>query len=242
MGLSVSAKKRGFGDAVAIESDTKRADAVSAPRRAPKKQTAAGLFWKRQARVWHWMSGAICLIAMLGFAITGITLNHASQIPGQINTVETTLSLPAAQLRALEAGPEAEGSAPLPASVAAYLSDQLDIRLADQSGEWTDFDVYVSLPRAGGDAWISIDRETGEVAYESTDRGVIAFANDLHKGRNTGPIWSLFIDIFAGACVVFCLTGLWLLALHADKRNSTWPLVLGGLAVPAVVMIFFLHL
>lgn len=37
-------------------------------------------FWKRQARTWHWMSGAICLVGMLLFAVTGITLNHAHEI------------------------------------------------------------------------------------------------------------------------------------------------------------------
>ena len=37
-------------------------------------------FWLRQMRQWHWISAAVCLIGMLAFALTGITLNHAGQI------------------------------------------------------------------------------------------------------------------------------------------------------------------
>ena len=31
-------------------------------------------FWLKQMRQWHWISAAICLIGMLLFAVTGITL------------------------------------------------------------------------------------------------------------------------------------------------------------------------
>ena len=48
---------------------------------------------------------------------------------------------------------------------------------------WNDLpDLY----RAGGDAWISIDRLSGQVTHEDTWRGWVAYFNDLHKGRNTG--------------------------------------------------------
>ncbi len=52
---------------------------------------------------------------------------------------------------------------------------------------------------------------------------------------------SLFIDIFAFACLVFALTGLVLLQLHSAKRKSTWPLVGAGVAIPAAIAILFIH-
>ena len=76
---------------------------------------------------------------------------------------------------------------------------------------------------------------------EITDRGWISYLNDLHKGRNSGAVWSLFIDVFAGACLIFALTGLLLLQLHAAKRKSTWPLVAAGLAIPTAIAVFFIH-
>jgi hypothetical protein len=74
--------------------------------------------------------------------------------------------------------------------------------------------------------------EDGQVEYEKTDRGWISYFNDLHKGRNTGAAWSWFIDVFAVACLVFCITGLFLLQMHAGKRPATWPLVALGLVAP----------
>ena len=46
--------------------------------------------WLGTVRQWHWISSAVCLIGMLLFAITGITLNHAAQIQvkPQIDTIE----------------------------------------------------------------------------------------------------------------------------------------------------------
>ena len=102
-------------------------------------------------------------------------------------------------------------------------------RSARQPAEWSADEVYLSLPRPGGDAWLSIDRASGAVEYERTDRGWIAYLNDLHKGRNTGAAWRWFIDIFALACLVFCITGLFLLQTAcAPARASTWPLVGAG--------------
>ena len=42
----------------------------------------------------------------------------------------------------------------------------------------------VALPRPGGDAWLSIERDSGAVSYEVTDRGWIAISMILHKGRH----------------------------------------------------------
>ena len=46
---------------------------------------------------------------------------------------------------------------------------------------------------------------------------------------------------FVIACVVFSLTGLVLLQIHAAKRRSTWPIVGLGLAIPALIAIVFIH-
>ena len=42
-------------------------------------------------RQWHWISAAICIVGMLFFSWTGITLNHAADIPAknEIATIET---------------------------------------------------------------------------------------------------------------------------------------------------------
>ncbi len=204
-----------------------------------KKNRSA--FWKKQARIWHWMSGAVCLIGMLLFALTGITLNHAAQISAEPQIVTLTETLPPPLLADLNRVSEQADDTPIPRSVRRHLKSALDINIGPQSAEWTDLDVYVPLPRPGGDAWLAIDRGTGEIEYELTRRGTIAYLNDLHKGRNTGSIWVLFLDVFSVATILFCLTGLWLLQIHAKKRATTWPLMFAGLILPALIAIIFIH-
>ena len=88
---------------------------------------------------------------------------------------------------------------------------------------------------------VTYDQYRLAITYERTERGWIAYLNDLHKGRNTGLAWSLFLDVFALACVIFCVTGFVLLKLHAVGRPSTWPMVGLGIAVPVIVLIIFVH-
>jgi uncharacterized protein len=197
-------------------------------------------FWLKHLHKWHWVSAAICLIAMLMFSITGITLNHAAQIASKPTVTTREAKLPAPVLARLESDAETE-KAPLPQIASDWISDEMSLDTEGRIAEWSEDEVYVSMPRPGGDAWLSIDRATGDIQYERTDRGVISWLNDLHKGRNTGATWSWFIDVFALACVLFASTGLLLLKMHSTRRPGTWPYVALGLVVPAVVIVLFVH-
>lgn len=198
-------------------------------------------FWLRQVHRWHWISSGLCLAGMLLFAITGITLNHAGDIAGEPVTREQTLTLDAAPLEALQRPVEEGAKQPLPPSARHWLEQKLDISLANTIAEWSEYEVFVPMPRPGGDATLMIDRETGEARYETVDHGWISYFNDLHKGRHTGLAWSWFIDVFAAACLVFSITGLILLQLHARTRPSTWPVVGFGLLLPLILMLLFVH-
>lgn len=196
-------------------------------------------FWLRTLHQWHWISSAVCLIGMLLFAATGITLNHASKIEAQPEVTQRTAQLPLALV--VELKDSKEGNAPLPPAVATWLSDELSIAIGKRPAEWSEAEIYLSMPAPGEDTWLSIQRDTGEVEYERTERGWISYFNDLHKGRNAGPAWSWFLDVFALACLVFCITGLLLLQLHARQRRMTWPMVGLGLLVPLLLALLLIH-
>ncbi len=196
-------------------------------------------FWLRTLHQWHWISSAVCLVGMLLFAITGITLNHAAKIEGAPRVDNRTMTLPPALLASL--GTHEEGNAALPEAVADWLGDAFDIAIGTREAEWSADEVYLSLPGPGKDAWISIDKASGAVEYERTDRGWISYLNDLHKGRNAGPAWGWFIDVFAIACVVFTVTGLFLLQMHARQRPTTWPWVGLGVVIPVLLALLFIH-
>jgi hypothetical protein len=196
-------------------------------------------FWLKHLHRWHWISSAVSLMVLLLFSVTGFTLNHAARIEASPRVERHAAILPPDLLAQLMAPrPKA---APLPPTVASFVTGHTGATVDGRPADWSDDEVAVSLPRPGGDAWVSIDRQTGEVQYEATDRGWLAYLNDLHKGRNTGPVWSWFIDVFALACVVFAITGLLLLQMHGGQRRMTWPMVALGVVLPAVIALIFIH-
>lgn len=204
----------------------------------PKKKKKA--FWLKQLHSWHWISSAISLIGLLLFAFTGITLNHAADVEGSPQTVERTVTLPASLLKQVAPDDAPDSKHPLPAPIASWVEKEIGSSATGEA-EWSADEIYLALPRPGGDGWVLIDRQSGQVTSESTSRGWISYLNDLHKGRNTGTIWKWFIDIFASACFVFAMTGLLLLQLHAAKRPSTWPIVGTGLIIPTILILLFIH-
>ncbi|SMP75364.1 hypothetical protein SAMN06296065_10845 [Novosphingobium panipatense] len=230
------ANSRAGGSAIGDQRNALRPKPVADVKKGKKRRA----FWLKQLHTWHWVSAAVSLIGMLLFSVTGITLNHAASIGAEPVVTQNEGRLPQSLLARL---PAAGGStAPLPPEVAEAVAQAVHLDPTGRAADWSGEDeVYVAMPGPGRDAWVSIDRTTGDVQSESTDRGWISYLNDLHKGRNTGGAWSWFIDIFAGACLLFTITGLFLLQLHARHRPTTWPLVGLSLLVPLLLALFFIH-
>ena len=213
---------------------------VSTSPAGPVRTRRTRGWWLRQLHTWHWISAAVSLIGMLMFTVTGLTLNHAASIPGHATVDDRSGVLAPSLLRLLKAAPPAADS-PMPEQAATAVADAVGLDPTGRPADWSDEEVYVAMPRPGGDAWVSVDRMTGAIKSEVTSQGVISLLNDLHKGRNTGLPWRLFIDAFGAAALIFTGTGLVLLQLHARHRKQTWPLVGLGLVVPVIVALLFIH-
>jgi hypothetical protein len=208
---------------------------------APAGQPARA-WWLKTLHRWHWISSAIALVGLLLFAATGLTLNHAAQIEAHPVVVDRKAVLPPALLAAHAPAPgDAKRHDPLPADIVAWVATALHADVHGRAAEWSADELVVALPRPGGDAWVRIDRASGDAELEDTDRGWISYFNDLHKGRNTGSAWGWFIDAFALACLVFALTGLVILKMHAGNRPGTWPLVGLGVVLPVLLALLFIH-
>ncbi|MDY6944621.1 MAG: PepSY-associated TM helix domain-containing protein [Pseudomonadota bacterium] len=216
------------------------AEALRAASTRAQKNRA---FWLKNLHQWHWLSAALCLVGMLLFSITGFTLNHATWIGAKPAVTTQTAEMPGALVEQLRKTWEtdADATAALPAPVTDWLNETLAVRVNDRQTEWSDDEIYVSLPRPGGDAWLTVSLADGAVTHELTDRGWLSYFNDLHKGRNTGAAWSLFIDVFAVAALIFASTGLLLLKMHAGHRPGTWPMVGLGLVLPLLLAMLFIH-
>ena len=191
-------------------------------------------------RKWHWMSSALCFVCMLLFSVTGITLNHAGSIEASPTTTHLEGVVPESVMTELVLAKE-QKNMEMPEPILRWFNDTHKLKFSRTQAEINDTELYLALPRPGGDAWLSVDTETGDFEYESTSRGWISYANDLHKGRNTGMAWIYFMDVFAVACIIFSVTGFLLLQRYADTRSQTWPLLGAGLVVPILFMLFLIH-
>ena len=197
--------------------------------------------WMRQVTLWHWVSSAIALIGMLFFALTGITLNHAELFEnGTAKITHQSAVLPPAVLATVNGLQESADNA-VPTALKAWLSETWRLAVYPKGVELGPDEVFIDLKHPGVDASLTIDRHSGAIDYEVADRGWVAYFNELHRGRNAGGVWSVFITVFGVACVIFSVTGLLMLQVRARGRWSVWPITGLGLIVPLLLMLLFVH-
>jgi hypothetical protein len=191
------------------------------------------------------------LAAVLFFSVTGITLNHPDwffggaerqvQAEGELDPkwlhVETTT-------RAAGDGSESGGEPDRSKEVAKlevveHLRKAHGIRgaLADFRVDEAECTVSFKGPGYAADAFI--DRETGHYNLTQTLHGFVAVINDLHKGRDTGPVWSAVIDISAVVLTIISLTGLFLIFFLRLRRGPGLVVSLIGAAVIVAICLFW---
>ena len=141
------------------------------------------------------------------FAVTGLTLNHTEWFGDAQKATQQKGALNMAWMKA-----------PEKLEIVEYLRTKHGVHGALSDFRIDDAQLAVSFKGPGYTADTFIDRNSGTYELTETRMGFVAIINDLHKGRNTGPLWGWFIDIFAVGCLVFCLTGLLILKVHAIGR------------------------
>ncbi|MEY4385037.1 MAG: hypothetical protein RLY20_320 [Verrucomicrobiota bacterium] len=186
-------------------------------------------YWRRHvAALFRWLHiylSMVSFVILFFFAITGITLNHAGWF-GK-NAASTRTRKGTVQLDWVKTK---DASAVDKLKIVEQLRAVHDIKGA--LGEFTveDAQCAVSFRGPGYTGDVTINRETAEYELIETRMGVVAILNDLHKGRDTGPVWSWIIDISAGLMVVVSMTGLVLIFFIKRRRmTGLLALVIGGL-------------
>jgi hypothetical protein len=185
------------------------------------------------------------LAAILFFSVTGLTLNHpdwffagaerSTQAEGRLDTKWLHLDASSAA-----PGNEADPSRQVAKlEVVEHLRKAHSVRGALAEFRVDDRECLVTFKGPGYAADAFIDRDTGRYNLTQTYHGFIAVVNDLHKGRDTGPIWSVVIDASAVLMTVVSLTGLILLFYLRLRRSPGLAVVLvGTAAVVAVVLLW----
>jgi uncharacterized protein len=208
--------------------------------------------WKRRlsirfAKLMRWLHiylSMFGLAAVLFFSVTGLTLNHPDWFPalGE-RTTEGEGQVRADWLnRGGSSGSADSGGESDPSGRLAKLEIVEHLRASHAiHGALADFRVdeqecVVSFkgPAYAADAFI--DMASGKYRITQTYHGMIALLNDLHKGRDSGPVWSAVIDIAAVLMTVISLTGLILLFYLKLRRVSGVVIAVAG--VVAIVVLY----
>ena len=194
--------------------------------------------WKaRLAGALRWLHiylSMIGLAMLLFFGVTGLTLNHPDWFS-------------AGASRSAEAQGKLDPSwvGPGPADAVAKLEVVEHLRQAHGvRGALADFtiDEYECMvvfkgPGYAADAFI--DRATGTYRFAETAHGLVAVLNDLHKGRDTGATWSVFIDVSAVLTTLMALTGLGLLFFLKRRRVPGLLVALVGTIAVVLLAVLF---
>ena len=102
-------------------------------------------------------------------------------------------------------------------------------------------DLVLDFKRPAGYASVVVDFAANTAELELEFNGYLALLNDLHKGRNAGLSWLLLIDLTAVACIIFALTGFYLMLKQASRRSVGNILAMLGIFISMFAYILSLH-
>ena len=175
---------------------------------------------RRRLPQWvRWLHIYLSMIAFgvtMLFAVTGLTLNHADWFESGEPTVRSL----AGELPQPLLGGQVDKLA-----VAEHLRHEHRLKGMVTEFEVDEQELFVLYKGPGYSAEVVVDRQAGSYRVEEARRSVMAILDDLHKGRDCGPVWSLVIDVSAVLLTLLSITGIWLLLYLKKRRRSG--LVLG---------------
>jgi len=173
----------------------------------------------RWMRWLHTYSAMLVLLLLLFFAITGITLNHPELSSSLGKTSQQLeLELPE-QLPDLLSLPEAEQQAAIALYVSWLQQDHQLMGGYSMNFSPEDEVLEVDFKRPAGYASVVIDLAERKAELDAEFAGYLTLMNDLHKGRYAGSSWKWLIDITAVFCVLFALSGFYLLWRQPNRRD-----------------------
>ena len=170
----------------------------------------------------------VCLLAVLFFSVTGITLNHPSWGAGSTRTTYKG-ALP----KNWKTGDTVDWL-----TVSELFRNKYGVKgaVTARSDDGTTGALSFRGPGYAADAFIDDGAATYELTIES--QGFVGVMNDLHKGRDAKSSWKWLIDVVAVILIVVSLAGL-LLQLYLRKRRRAAYATAAVGSVALVALMYF---
>lgn len=187
---------------------------------------------RRLAMLSRWLHIYLSMVGfalVFFFAVTGLTLNHADKFADEVHSSQDKGRLDPKWVNM----PDTAKLDKL--LIVEYLRNKHGIKAAMSDFRIDDSQVSVSFKGPGYAADVFINRGTGEYDVSRTTAGFVGIINDLHKGRDAGPVWSVLIDVAAVLMTLISLTGMILLFFIKRRRLSGIITALFGLLIAYLV-------
>ena len=189
-------------------------------------------YWRRRtASVSRWLHIYLSMVSfaiVCFFAVTGLTLNHTEWFSGQERVAQLKGSVETKWVKPANVGNDDAAVDKL--AVVEQLRRAHGIKGALSDFRLDEVQAAVSFKGPGYAADAFINRETGEYELTETRHGFVAVLNDLHKGRDSGRVWSWVIDLSAALMTFVSLTGMVLIYFVKKHRfNGLLLAVVGAL-------------
>jgi hypothetical protein len=217
-------------------STTKPESAKANPTGAKTPVTFTAHMRRKTAVISRWLHVYLSMISfaiVLFFSVTGITLNHTEWFANSEKTIRTTGQMPHNWLR-----PDGKAD-PAKLEIVEHLRSVNKLHGAVSDFRSEDNQISVSFKAPGYSADAFIDRDTNRYDVIEVRNGFIAIINDLHKGRDSGKVWSGLIDASAILLTLVSLTGLLLLFFVHKRRTSGLVLAAAGTIVCYLIYLRF---
>lgn len=198
------------------------------------------------ARFLRWLHIYVSMavfVVFVFFALTGITLNHPEwQIDAGKQSDSLQLKLPPT-LAALELHEDQLQQAAQAQQIANWLRTEHQVQGAVFAFDYDPDAQLLELDfkQPAGFTNVQIALDTGAVELSHEFGGYLALLNDLHKGRYAGTAWKWLIDLVAVACLLFALSGFYLLWRQPGRRWWGVQCALTGCGAMLLVYLAALH-
>lgn len=197
--------------------------------------------WAKWMRWLHIYSAMLVLVLLLFFAVTGITLNHPNwTLASGKESASLQIDLPVDLPNLLTL--EESGHAVAIAAYVDWLREAYELKGSYSVNLMTDDALLeVDFKRPAGYASVVIDLENRAAEVQSEFGGYLALANDLHKGRYAGQSWRWLIDFTAVSCILFALSGFYLLWRQPSRRDFGNATAVAGVVLALLAYMASVH-
>lgn len=186
----------------------------------------------RMSRKLHTYVSAAAFLLLLFFAFSGLLLNHPEWFQGERTEIEQVITLPSKTLHNALA-------TEFPATALATAVK----KNADIPGKLSSFEdlgdgYQLAFRGLGGSGSVFVDTDTGETEIRVRTATLTDKIHVLHKGKNTGALWSWIIDLTAYMTLGLSLFGFIILFTVKMRLKNSMRTIGVSLGLIAAAILF----